>query len=332
VTQSNDKLNALEIALINQYQGGFPVCNNPFSEIACELDSDQTTVIATIQKLIAAGWLTRFGPLYDAAALGGGLTLAAVSAPEADYDRIAEIINQYPQVAHNYRREHQLNMWFVLATEKPEEIQSTIHSIERVAGLKVYNFPKQREFYVGLWLHLSEDQVSTVPLPENQTEAIAYQEHSLDRRIIQLTQAGLPLSSRPYTEIANSLDTDTETVLARMQHMLASGIIRRIGAVPNHYKLGLKANGMSVWDVNERNIAQLGDLIGTFNFVSHCYQRPQHFPEWRYNLFAMVHGHDRAEVDKKVARIANTLGDDCAAYEVLYSSAILKKTGMRLVA
>lgn len=332
MSQSVEKLNELEMALINQYQGGVPLCEHPFAEMARVLDSSDADIINTIKHLRTSGWLTRFGPLYDAAAFGGGLSLAAVSVPEQDYDRVAGIINHYPQVAHNYRREHLLNMWFVLATEKPEEIQSTIHSIESVAGVKVYNFPKQREFYVGLWLHLSDDQVSTVPLPEDQAVAIAYQEHPLDRKIIQLTQAGLPLSSRPYTDIADSLSTDTETVLARMQHMLASGIIRRIGVVPNHYKLGLKANGMSVWDVSEKNIAQLGDLIGTFNFVSHCYQRPQHLPEWRYNLFAMVHGHDRAEVDKKVARIANTLGSDCAAYEILYSSAILKKTGLRLVA
>lgn len=332
MTQITSKLNALEIALINQYQGGLPICTNPFAEIARELGSHQTVVIETIQKLIAAGWLTRFGPLYDAAALGGGLTLAAVSVPEDNYDRIAEIINQYPQVAHNYRREHRLNMWFVLATESPGEIQSTIDNIELTSGLKVYNFPKQREFYVGLWLHLANDQVSTIPLPNNPLNLISYHVQAIDKQIIQQTQAGLPLCSQPYTKIASTLGCATETVLERMQHMLASGIIRRIGVVPNHYKLGLKANGMSVWDVKEEYIEQLGNLIGTFNFVSHCYQRPQHLPEWRYNLFAMVHGHNRDEVNKKVARIAQTLDDNCAAYEVLYSSAILKKTGMRLVA
>ncbi len=332
MTQSPDKLNELETALINQYQGGFPCCALPFAEIAHKLNSSEAKIIDTIQRLIDAGWLTRFGPLYDAAALGGGLTLAAVSVDEADYDRIAGIINHYPQVAHNYRREHQLNMWFVLATETPEAIQDIIDNIESSTGLQVYNFPKLHGFYVGLWLHLANDRVSTIPLPENPIETIPYHQQNLDKKIIHLTQAGLLLTSQPYAEIARSIGSSTEMVLNRMQHMLASGVIRRIGAVPNHYKLGLKANGMSVWHVSEKNIRQFGNLIGTFNFVSHCYQRPQHLPEWRYNLFAMVHGHDRDEVDKKVARIADTLGDDCTAYEVLYSSAILKKTGIRLVA
>ena len=332
MTQNIDRLSPLATALINRYQGGVPLCASPFAEIARELDSDEGQVIATLQQLLDAGWCSRFGPLYDAAALGGGLTLAAMSVPDASYDKIAETVNRYPQVAHNYRREHELNMWFVLATETPQEIISTLSSIEQATGLNVYNFPKQHEFYVGLWLQLDGDKISTVPLPVNQLEFCEYNAQAIDKQIIQHTQAGLPIVSQPYASIAQGLACAAETVIARMQHMLASGIIRRIGAVPNHYKLGLKANGMSVWDVSDKNIKQLGSLIGDYDFVSHCYQRPRHLPVWRYNLFAMVHGHDRDEVNQKVARIAQALGKDCAAYDVLYSSAILKKTGMRLAA
>ena len=114
--------------------------------------------------------------------------------------------------------------------------------------------------------------------------------------------------------------------------MLSCGIIRRIGAVPNHYKLGLTANGMTVWDVDENKIIELGNKIGQLNFVSHCYQRPRHLPLWRYNLFAMVHGANKDEVHKKVKQIENLLGENCMAHETLFSSAILKKTGLRLAA
>jgi len=332
MTTGADRLDALAIALINRYQGGFPLCASPFAEIARQLDSTEERVIETAQHLLDAGWLSRFGPLYDAAALGGGLTLAAISVPEQHYDKIAEIVNRYPEVAHNYRREHALNMWFVLATETPEEIISTLSSIEQTTGLNVYNFPKQHEFYVGLWLQLDGDKVSTVPVPDSQVETCDYSAQAIDKQIIQHTQAGLPIVSQPYNSIAQGLGSDPEIIIERMQHMLASGIIRRTGAVPNHYRLGLKANGMSVWDVSDKKIAQLGELIGSYDFVSHCYRRPRHLPLWRYSLFAMVHGHDRAEVDMKVARIAKALGKDCRAHEVLYSSAILKKTGLRLAA
>jgi len=116
-----------------------------------------------------------------------------------------------------------------------------------------------------------------------------------DRRIIVATQEGLPRVSRPYHAIAEQLGVSAGEVMARLQRMLDSGVIRRIGAVPNHYALGYQANGMSVWDVPEERIRELGQKIGDLDFVSHCYHRPRHLPDWPYNLFAMVHGRDRAE-------------------------------------
>ena len=117
--------------------------------------------------------------------------------------------------------------------------------------------------------------------------------------------------------------------MARMQHMLDAGIIRRIGAVPNHYALGYVANGMTVWDVADDRVFALGDAVGRLDAVSHCYLRPRKRPEWPYNLFAMVHGHDRAEVEHKAGQIAELLGDACSAHAILYSTRILKKTGLR---
>jgi DNA-binding Lrp family transcriptional regulator len=114
--------------------------------------------------------------------------------------------------------------------------------------------------------------------------------------------------------------------------MLVHGVIRRIGVVPNHYRLGLKANGMTVWDVADDQAGLLGEQIARLDFVSHCYLRPRHLPVWRYNLFAMVHGHSRDEVGEKSAQIASLLGSHCNARETLFSSEILKKTGMRLAA
>jgi len=152
----------------------------------------------------------------------------------------------------------------------------------------------------------------------------------LDRRIVRYTQAGLPLVSQPYQQIAHDLDTTTEIVMARMKQMLESGIIRRIGAVPNHYTLGFRGNGMSVWDVDDELVVEYGRKIGALDYVSHSYRRPRYLPEWRYNLFAMVHGKDRIEVMDKVNQIAVMLGTDNRAHEVLFSTRILKKTGLRI--
>ena len=154
----------------------------------------------------------------------------------------------------------------------------------------------------------------------------------LDRRLIVATQAGLPLVSRPYHQLAGALGIEAAEVQARLQRMLDGGQIRRIGAVPNHYAIGYTANGMSVWDVADEQVDALGARIGALNFVTHCYRRPRSLPDWPYNLFAMVHGGSRAEVEEKVAQIAAILGTDCRAHDVLYSSRILKKTGLRLAA
>jgi DNA-binding Lrp family transcriptional regulator len=153
---------------------------------------------------------------------------------------------------------------------------------------------------------------------------------ALDRRIIVATQEGLPRVRRPYHAIAEQLGISAGEVMARLQRMLESGVIRRIGAVPNHYLLGYKANGMSVWDVPEERIRELGQKIGELDFVSHCYHRPRHLPDWPYNLFAMVHGRDRPEVEAKVAQIAALLGAADRGHAVLYSTRILKKTGLRI--
>jgi DNA-binding Lrp family transcriptional regulator len=152
----------------------------------------------------------------------------------------------------------------------------------------------------------------------------------VDRRIIVATQKGLPLVPRPYHALAESLGLSPDDVMSRMRRLSEAGVIRRIGCVPNHYALGIRANGMSVWDVPDKEVGELGRRIGGLDFVSHCYQRPRHLPLWPYNLFAMVHGRDRAEVERKVDLIAAELGPSCRARDILYSTRILKKTGLRL--
>jgi DNA-binding Lrp family transcriptional regulator len=152
----------------------------------------------------------------------------------------------------------------------------------------------------------------------------------LDRRLILATQAGLPLVPRPFEQLARELETSAAEVMRRLQAMLDSGVIRRIGAVPNHYAIGYTANGMTVWDVADQRVDACGEAVGALDFVTHCYRRPRHLPDWPYNLFAMVHGRDRAEVEVHRQAIRRLLGDACRQDDVLYSSRILKKTGLRI--
>lgn len=152
----------------------------------------------------------------------------------------------------------------------------------------------------------------------------------IDRLLVRATQAGLPLVARPYHALGEQLGIPADEVMRRLQAMLESGVIRRIGAVPNHYAIGYSANGMSVWDVADERIDELGAAVGGLDFVTHCYRRPRRLPDWPYNLFAMVHGASRGEVLVKIEIIRSLIGDDCRSSDVLFSTRILKKTGLRL--
>ena len=152
------------------------------------------------------------------------------------------------------------------------------------------------------------------------------------RRLILATQQGLPLTPEPYAELARTLGCDEATVLAGIEDLLARGVIRRIGVVPNHYAIGYSANGMSVWDVDDAVVDALGERIGRLPFVTHCYRRPRHLPDWPYNLFAMLHGGNRDEVMAHVEEVRALLGAACRSSDVLFSTQILKKTGLRLTA
>ena len=167
------------------------------------------------------------------------------------------------------------------------------------------------------------DSAAKLPDPENYLDDI-------DRKIILATQSGLPLVPKPYHYLAEELGIEAETVISRIKAMQQNALIRRIGVVPNHYKLGYHANGMSVWDIADEHIHQAGKEIAALPFVSHCYRRPRHLPHWPYNLFAMLHAHDREEVEDHVRQMTELLGQRQRAHEIIYSQRILKKTGLRL--
>lgn len=146
------ELSELDRKILAQLQGDFPICEQPYAEAASQLGIDESELLERLQRLLADKVLTRFGPMFQIEEMGGAFVLAALAAPEVRYDEVTALVNALPQVAHNYRREHELNMWFVLATETKEGIAEAIARIERDTGLPVYAFPKEREFFVEMKL------------------------------------------------------------------------------------------------------------------------------------------------------------------------------------
>ena len=314
--------------LIDRLQRSVPLTERPFADIALELQSTELHVIDRLSRLLGSGVLTRFGPLFQIERAGGQFILAALHVPEARYAEVTAQVNGLPEVAHNYRRQHALNMWFVVAAETPEAAWAACDRIEALTGLPVHAFPKEREYFVGLYLPLLG--LASHSAPQAPARAGAFQLTEFDRQLMAATQAGLPLVPRPFDTVAALLGGSGQQVRQRLAELLAAGVVRRIAAVPNHYRLGYTANGMSVWDVEDAEVDRLGELIGNQPAVSHCYRRPRKPGVWRYNLFAMLHGHTQDEVLAQAETIAALLGPACRAHEVLFSSAILKKTGLRL--
>lgn len=318
---------------LDRLQDGLPVDAEPFGSVAKELNLRVEALLALIGDWIDVGVLTRFGPLFDAERIGGAVRLCAMSVPQDRFEDIAERVNAYPEVAHNYERRHKLNMWFVLASDRPERLDEVMALIERETGLPVLGLPKLKEFFIGLKVTPPPGMgLPETPLPER-TASMSDTPPGFDetdRHLVEALQTGLPLVPRPYDVIAERTGLKPDVVVARMADMLRRGSIRRIGAVPNHFALGWTENAMTVWDVDEDAIDTLGARIGRLPFVSHCYRRPRRLPDWPYSLFAMVHGRSWAEVDKKIAAITDICGTWLRASDRLYSTRILKKTGLRI--
>ncbi len=150
-------MDSIDRAILNGLQGGFPICDHPYAKVAAQFGIEESELLLRLERMLKNKQLSRFGPMYNAAKMGGGLTLCAMSIPETDFERVADQVNTFPEVAHNYVRDHQLNMWFVLATETTQRIEQVLTEIEQVTGYQVYNMPKKEEFFVGLKFEIPAD-------------------------------------------------------------------------------------------------------------------------------------------------------------------------------
>jgi siroheme decarboxylase len=339
-----------ERAVVNAFQGGFPVVERPFGPAAaalCEagVDITATDLLETIRDLDERGVLSRFGPLVNAQEIGGAATLVAMHAPEDRFDEVVEAVNDHREVAHNYEREHpHLNVWFVVSVADEGRVADVLAEIEAETGQETYNLPKQREFRVEAKFYvdgpLDGDDNATaagvdcsdlgpVVEPTGRTSLTP-----AERDLVLNVQGGLPLTETPYADVADAIGQDVAWVLETLKRFEREGKIRRIGVVPNHYALGYTENGMTVWDVPDDLVDEVGPEVAALPFVTHCYRRPRHEGVWPYNFFAMTHGRSEAESSRRIEQVRETMAEYWAVddddWDSLFSTQILKKTGIRL--
>lgn len=339
-----EDLDERDRALLNAFQGGFPVTERPFDRAAAALrdrgvDLDGEELLARVRRLDDDGVLTRFGTLINAQEIGGTATLVAMHAPEQRFEEIAETVNARREVAHNYEREHpHLNMWFVVSVADESRVEGVLAGIEAETGQETYDLPKRREFRVEAKFTLDGPLAGgDIDLSDLGPDVEPTDRDALtpaERDLVLAVQDGLPITETPYRDIAADIDADPAWVRETIKRFDAEGKIRRIGAVPNHYALGYSENGMTVWDVPDDLVGEVGPAVASLPFVTHCYERPRHEGVWPYNFFAMTHGRSEAESEKRIERVRERMTEFWAVdeddWDTLFSTRILKKTGIRL--
>ena len=342
--QTDVDLGRLDRAILNAFQGGFPVCARPFEPASAALrergiDLSASAMLERLQSLDESGTISRFGALVNAEEIGGTATLVAMHAPADRFDEVVEEVNSHREVAHNYEREHDhLNVWFVVSVADVDAVARVLTAIEDATGQETYNMPKQREFHVGAKFLLdgpiSDGGVDLSELGPTVEATAAERISPGERDLIVELQDGLPLSATPYADLAASIDRSPDWVRETIKRFLLEGKVRRVGVIPNHYALGYTVNGMTVWNIPDEKVEAVGEAVAAFEFVTHCYERPRHDGVWPYNFFAMTHGRSTEESDRRVAEIRDRISDHCelsaADWDTLFSTEILKKTGIRL--
>ncbi|MFC7228183.1 Lrp/AsnC family transcriptional regulator [Salinirubellus salinus] len=342
--ETDADLDRVDRAVLNAFQGGFPVCERPFDPAAaalCERGIDVTAdeLLERVRRLDEDGVISRFGALVNAEAIGGTATLVAMHAPPERFDEVAEQVNAHREVAHNYEREHpHLNMWFVVSVADSDEVDSVLGDIEDETGQPTYNMPKEREFHVGAKFLLDgpipDGDVDLSHLGPDVEPTDATTITPEERDLVVEIQGGLPVTETPYADVADAIGADPEWVRATVKRFDLEGKVRRVGLVPNHYALGYTENGMTVWNVPDDIVEEVGPEIATFEFVTHCYRRPRHDGVWPYNFFAMTHGRSEEESKARIEEVRQRMAEHWDVgdedWDSLFSTRILKKTGIRL--
>lgn len=320
----------LEFRLLNDYQHDFPLVAAPFATMATALGVSEADVLDTLARLQERGTVSRVGAVFRPRSIGAS-TLAALAVPDGELERVAQMVSAYPEVNHNYQREHHYNLWFVVAAPDELALQRVLREIEERSGCRVLYLPLVEDYHIDLGFDLTGARGKRALHAEAHAGGAprTYTPAPDERRLIAAIQSGLPLVARPFAVAGAQAGMSEVEALAALQKLLDCGVIRRMGVVVRHHELGYRANAMVVWDIPDEEVSSVGNCLGGIEYVTLCYRRPRRLPAWRYNLFCMIHGHDRAEVLARVEAMRENCGLQQVASEVLFSTRRFKQCGAR---
>jgi DNA-binding Lrp family transcriptional regulator len=318
--------------LLNLLQADFPVRSRPFAVLGERLGIGEAEALDRTRRLHDAGIIRQLSAIFDTRSLGYQSTLVAMRFSPERLERGAAVVNEHPGVSHNYRRNHEFNLWFTLATPPGSDIDRTLDALHRLSGAEATRkLQTLRLFKIGVKLDMTgEKDVTRAEDPDytgiQRDFALQSPITEKDIEVIRAVQDDLPLVERPFEVCARSRGMTEEELFAGMDDLRRRGHLRRVAAILRHRRAGYSANAMAVWAVPEERAEEVGRRMAEFAAVSHCYQRPV-YPDWRYNIFSMIHGRKMADCERVVEAIRTATGIE--DYAVLYSTKEYKKTRVR---
>lgn len=313
-----------DLDLLNPFQRDFPLTSRPFRGIADQLGQREEQVLQTLRRLQQAGKVSRVGAVFATRRLGVS-TLAALAVPPAQLEAVAQWINAYPEVNHNYEREHAFNLWLVLTATSTPRLQTILTEIHNATRLPLLDLPLIEAFHVDLGFDLRTGRRRIAHPPETSPERLTLRPD--DQALLATLQPGLPLVARPYYALGESLGRSECAVLEKLRDWLRQGVIKRLGIIVRHRELGYRANAMVVWDIPDAEVSAVGRVLAAESGVNLCYRRPRLLPHWRYNLFCMMHGRQRAEVLNRIEQVRIDYGLTAYPYAALFSTRCFRQRG-----
>ncbi len=321
----------LEMRLLNDFQRGFPLTETPFHDIALSLHTGEQEILDKLRQMQTDGSVSRVGAVFRPHRVGASC-LAALAVPEDSLEAVAAVVNAYPEVNHNYEREHRYNLWFVVTAADEARRTAILSEIERKTAYPLLFLPMLADYHIdlGFDLHGVPDGKKSRK-PNIAKPRIEFTPRVEDKRLVAAIQGGLPLVSRPYSEIATLAGLNEAQVIRRLDEMERGDVIKRMGIIVRHHELGFRSNAMAVWDVPDESVDALGRCIGHYDFVTLCYRRRRQLPDWPYNLYCMIHGRDRVTVQGHLQQLKEQCSLNGFPHEVLFSRRRFKQCGARYV-
>jgi len=319
-------LDSLDKEILNEIQWSFPLVSEPYKELANRFHITTDEMKKRITNLKSIGVLRQLSAIFDTRKLGYKSSLVAMSIEPDKLDYVANQINRHPGVSHNYERNHEYNLWFTLATPPGTDLKTEVDKFSKLGGIKkVRLLPTIKLFKIGVKLEMVDGKKQEIKPSEEKKQVIEtkFVPTEGDKEFIRQLQKDLEVVDRPFLQAAKNLGMTEDQVFENLKNYEKIGVMRRYAAILRHRDVGFTANGMIVWNVPEPRIEEVGEILGAFPQVSHCYQRPS-YQDWQYNVFSMVHCKSIPEAEDMAKEIQQQINVD--DYRILFSSREFKKT------